>query len=103
MLIISTLATAKPRVEPEAEAEADSEHFDTFGMLHQSVAVLQLSSFFFPSPDPIDHTCLLVKQRRSGASKAVVGFELRHSLPRPNQTWTLTLMWTVEASLDFIL
>jgi len=28
LLIINTLATAKPRAEPEAEAEADSEHFD---------------------------------------------------------------------------
>ena len=33
LLIISTLATAKPRAEPEAEAEADSEHFDTNGTL----------------------------------------------------------------------
>ncbi len=31
LLIISTLATAKPRAE--AEAEADSENFDTFGTL----------------------------------------------------------------------
>jgi hypothetical protein len=31
LLIISTLATAKPRAEPEAEAEADSKHFDTNG------------------------------------------------------------------------
>jgi hypothetical protein len=31
LLIISTLATAKPRAEAEAEAEADSKHFDTNG------------------------------------------------------------------------
>ncbi len=30
LLIINTLATAKPRTEPEVEAAADLEHFDTF-------------------------------------------------------------------------
>jgi hypothetical protein len=34
LLIICTLATAKPREEPRAELEPDSEHFDTFGTLH---------------------------------------------------------------------
>jgi hypothetical protein len=28
------LATAKPRAEPEAEAEADSKHFDTNGAFY---------------------------------------------------------------------
>ncbi len=38
LLIISTLATAKPRAEPEAEAEAeaDSKHFNTFGAPQKS-------------------------------------------------------------------
>jgi hypothetical protein len=40
LLIISTLATAKPRAEPEAEAEADSEYFDTFGTLHKAMWAL---------------------------------------------------------------
>jgi hypothetical protein len=31
LLIISTLATAKPRAELEPEPEPDSKHFDTFG------------------------------------------------------------------------
>jgi hypothetical protein len=40
LLVISTLATAKPRAEAEAEAEADSEHFDMFGTL-QLIHVLR--------------------------------------------------------------
>jgi len=34
LLIISTLAMAELRAEPEAEAAADSKHFDTFGALY---------------------------------------------------------------------
>ncbi len=36
LLIISTLATAKPRSEAEAEAEADSKHFDTNGAFYHN-------------------------------------------------------------------
>jgi hypothetical protein len=45
LLIISTLLMAKPRAEPGAEAEADSEHFDTFGTLRKTQVNVSITAF----------------------------------------------------------
>jgi hypothetical protein len=40
---------AKPRVEPEAEAETDWEHFDTFGTLQTLLAQQQRLALSHPT------------------------------------------------------